>query len=867
MPKTKEHDIKLVTQTEEFGLMLKGGPRGIHELPVVPTTSLFSRAGGKFGDYEAAFTHIEQRTWEGGRGLLNLVDDPTRFYDSNNLWSLTPGKIAPAPAMAFASGIRSVGFDSGLSGDTEYIKADRNEHGVRQSRLAWKFEMTTTSTPTSIQLYVGRQSAIFASASDYDLAIFTDSTGDPGTKVSDMEYRYGTSPENYSETPELHEWEFETPAELTSGTDYWVVLESGTPAGGSLPMQGTGLLFGIDASGSGAKMDLYTGGWTSWTAGGQLRFRLLTGPPDRKFHYFSFEGALYAVDVQDDGTAAQLYMNGDRGEATGGTSTTLVDTNDGQDGTWAADQWNGYWIKIVTGTGKGQAREITATTAAGTITVSPAWDITPLNDDSSYVIYEGPAWQEIGSHGLTAPASDVTVSNDQVIFTQGTSAAIRYMDYDHAAHAHAFRVDGNTQKADFVLATQDPNYGAAVWIATIAGSTIQRGDAVDYGSDLTLGSAIDVGGEHDPITNLIEYDGRLMVMKQGSAFTVENDKPSKLKVNLDGLPMATNGIAVAVQNLFLFFSWAYSVERYFNGTLDDVGPWKDEGLPANRQGYISALAPAFGWMFTAIDAGRSNTSNLSSVLLHNGMGYHEIYRGWAGARIRNLYFQGNQDTNPYLWVSIGGDMVYIKFPRYTIDPLKETNFECAPSGELISPIIDLGSASLPKYFKDITIHSENLNSGTYVKIDYQFDDNIGSTTWYGADAVFVSPESVAKLEIGNIRKLRYRLQLVTADVSNIPIVTAVVVKAFARTPVKYQWNIRAISSSVQRTYKGKKDHDPNNLINFLKESSQSTEKVHVTSRWPQLNDMSVVIEPPTILRTFTKDTKEGAVIDFTIRDA
>ena len=43
-------------------------------------------------------------------------------------------------------------------------------------------------------------------------------------------------------------------------------------------------------------------------------------------------------------------MNGERGEATGGTASTIVDTNDGQDGTWANDQWNGYLIKIVDGT-------------------------------------------------------------------------------------------------------------------------------------------------------------------------------------------------------------------------------------------------------------------------------------------------------------------------------------------------------------------------------------------------------------------------------------------------------------------------------------------------------------------------------------
>lgn len=80
--------------------------------------------------------------------------------------------------------------------------------------------------------------------------------------------------------------------------------------------------------------------------------------------------------IQDDGTA------------TGGTSTTLVDTGKA----WDTNQWvgasNGHrqaWVRIVDGTGAGQKRRVRSHTDT-TITVADAWDTDP-EDDSIYEVY------------------------------------------------------------------------------------------------------------------------------------------------------------------------------------------------------------------------------------------------------------------------------------------------------------------------------------------------------------------------------------------------------------------------------------------------------------------------------------------------
>ena len=65
--------------------------------------------------------------------------------------------------------------------------------------------------------------------------------------------------------------------------------------------------------------------------------------------------------------------------ATGGTSTTLIDTAQ----TWTVDEWAGAIIKITSGTGEGQWREVVSNTV-DTITVS-GWSTTPDNTSVYYI--------------------------------------------------------------------------------------------------------------------------------------------------------------------------------------------------------------------------------------------------------------------------------------------------------------------------------------------------------------------------------------------------------------------------------------------------------------------------------------------------
>ncbi len=102
--KNPTHQISLSDGVQTFGLRLEDGPHSVQEVPLTPSTVQFTGGGSKFGDWEPGISHIEQRTWQGGRANHSFVDDPTRYYDAKNAWTLTPGKVFPAPAAKFSRG-------------------------------------------------------------------------------------------------------------------------------------------------------------------------------------------------------------------------------------------------------------------------------------------------------------------------------------------------------------------------------------------------------------------------------------------------------------------------------------------------------------------------------------------------------------------------------------------------------------------------------------------------------------------------------------------------------------------------------------------------------------------------------------------
>ena len=104
--KNPTHEISLSDGVQTWGLRLAGGEKAIKETPLRPSTIIQMNEGSKFGDWEPGMSQIEQRSWIGGRGVEDFVEDNTGFYDSGMAWTILPGKLLPAPQWHFAGDMR-----------------------------------------------------------------------------------------------------------------------------------------------------------------------------------------------------------------------------------------------------------------------------------------------------------------------------------------------------------------------------------------------------------------------------------------------------------------------------------------------------------------------------------------------------------------------------------------------------------------------------------------------------------------------------------------------------------------------------------------------------------------------------------------
>ena len=102
------------------------------------------------------------------------------------------------------------------------------------------------------------------------------------------------------------------------------------------------------------------------------------------------------------------------GTATSATATTLVDSGKA----WTTNQWGGYWVTIVAGTGAGQIGRQVTTNTATTLNVSASWTVTP-DATSQYAIVKSMTSDGTHPNSNITPAMGAVVS---VAIAAGTFA-------------------------------------------------------------------------------------------------------------------------------------------------------------------------------------------------------------------------------------------------------------------------------------------------------------------------------------------------------------------------------------------------------------------------------------------------------------
>ena len=142
----------------EWYLQLVNGFQGVSiDFLAADSQNIYlQNVGKKTGDFD------EQRDWKGGRGGEYVKDDPSKFSDSKDCWTLSTGHVTPTLLAQYATGYRSV---------TQYMPGSGKS-------LTWKASLGDTRFISSKAL-----GALTASSKAW---IYIRRIGNPGTATLEL---------------------------------------------------------------------------------------------------------------------------------------------------------------------------------------------------------------------------------------------------------------------------------------------------------------------------------------------------------------------------------------------------------------------------------------------------------------------------------------------------------------------------------------------------------------------------------------------------------------------------------------------------------------------------------------------------------
>jgi hypothetical protein len=452
--------------------------------------------------------------------------------------------------------------------------------------------------------------------------------------------------------------------------------------------------------------------------------------------------------------------------------------------------------------------------------------------------------QAISSTALTdIVTGQPVVSGKYVYFPQGENTAILHMSKTYVGTA-----DG-TNMATFLAKGNDATTGDPIILkANFVQDTtcsVTAAPSVTSGN-LSFGTAIKCGSAATPINGIMVGTAGLYVFRS-DGFGIVTTKYTAFKSDIAQTPSLRNGQSSAEWNQVVYFSWLNTIMRQYGTNTEDIGQsWAGNGKPSERQGSYSCIVPTPAWLLCAMDAGENGVSSLD---VYNGLSWTELYRTeGTGHRIRNIFWQPNETGRDRIWIEQGDDLVYIDMPLDVASPIYDTGLKYGHEFSVVLPTFDNGAARLPKYIRSLAASSTNLNGSTIrIEIDYQKDDDINTSTWKYAGSLLNSPEDEILTYLGNVRAIRFRIRVLTSDLTVPPIIDAIVAEGFTRTPNRTTWNIRIKVGGKNRL--GNTDANASDLLAWLRRCSQYPGEVVMESVFPELHNRRVIISPPIVQRT------------------
>jgi hypothetical protein len=752
-------------------------PSAYVKSPVETTAQKQTSGSSSYADFDYPYSPIVQDDLSGGRGGLDYERDSTKYYDSYRCRSSRINKAYAGPIEQYTTGLRSQ--DQNVVNSVKWVQLLETQRYIYK-----RFTASATYTASQAWLLVRRK----GNPADLTVSIYADSAGDVGALLTSITVAY-TRLEDI-----LSEWLDETIANnLTSGTAYWLVINSGVSDSADAHWKiacnnaiGTSYISAtFDNTPTAASFDLY--------------FRLLDANTSKTCIPYEYKEQQYFCFSAATG-APKLYMAGDRGTAAANTGqlTKLIDATK----TWTTNEWTGHVAMITDGLGKleRQTWRVIASNDASSLTFADSWTIT--HDTTTEYVILGTKLTEITGHGLTAPVTSICISTTGIIyFCMGDSVTVRDMrEYTSAGTwTREYMDETATTKAVFMVYKPQSqkivignNYDAS---GNVSVSHSSNATVPEWGTVLTWATAVKVDSRYRKITGMIVYPDAsqaesVWVFKTDIPFIVPgtgNPYPINLP-EMKTVRSANNGVNPIVNNVYLYFPMLQGLERYYGGSIDDIGPNLGEGLPLNRRGPIVSIQGYPGKFFIAVDAGATGYSSI----LDSG-GWHERYRAPKGQRITATAFQVIPGTGlDRFWFYQGNDLVWLPFPSDTTDELQDVNYPYAPEFCVTLSRMHAGMFDTQKMIKKVKMQTQSLevNETTgepicWLELDYRLNEDAAWTTI--DDAFTTSPTQ--ELDFTNLygvagKRVQFRFRGYTTDSSKTAVFIAIIIGAVLRVDVK-----------------------------------------------------------------------------------
>jgi len=434
-PTTKNptHHISLSDGISTLGFILRGADNRINAKSI-------RRNPRQNGQY-SPFT---QSDWGGGRGIKDAQADRSRYADGKRAITRHAGTVMLGGQETYTTGYRAT--EQEMPGSLTWLSL------LTTNRYrAVQVGATTSSNRKAIYLWVRRRGT---PTSTLTLELCANNAGAPGTVLKTVT----ATTTNITDTvSQLYEFLFSSVYAVTASTAYWIKIYTSSADSAANHWE-----IGTNAAGSVLYTNKTSSDGSAWSSPTDaLYFRMVDDTDQLGGLFFSYKGQTYFLTRPSGAAAPKLYINGDRGVATGTHSTTtLQDTTK----SWSTNEWAGAIVQIPTGTNSewSQPYRTVVSNTSNTLTFSPLFPKAPVSGDTTYVILGSNKWTEITGHGLTVLPTSVCSLGDILYFAQGDTTLMRRMrEYiNNAVWTREFASELNYAK--FLIDFRHPTRGLVI---------------------------------------------------------------------------------------------------------------------------------------------------------------------------------------------------------------------------------------------------------------------------------------------------------------------------------------------------------------------------------------------------------------------